>query len=112
MPAPIAEFLVVHPGFHGEELHLDGYAALRVLEVAQNLDMQLLAAKKPHRADRKDGARDSANDSDLMRDDGAVRQQEELVGGGGEDCDTTDDYIIGGEEEDSGCYAETEGVED
>ena len=90
----LADFLAVHPGFHGEQLHLEEYAALRVLEAVQNQNMQLLVAKKPLRVGQNDDAQDSANESDLERDDGAFRKQEELFGGDGEDCDLTEDEDV------------------
>ena len=90
----LADFLAVHPGFHGEQLHLEEYAALRVLEAVQNQNMQLLVAKKPLRVGQNDDAQDSANESDLERDDGAFRKQEELFGGDGEDCDLTENEDV------------------
>ena len=52
----LAGFLPVHPGFHGEPLHLEEYAGLRVLEAAQHQNMQLRVAKKPLRVGQNDDA--------------------------------------------------------
>ena len=90
----LTDFLAVHPGFHKEQLHLEEYAALRVLEAVQNQNMQLLVAKKPFRTGQTDDVRDSADESDLEKDDGGFRKQEELFGGDGEDCDLTEDEEV------------------
>ena len=87
----LADVLSVHPGFHGEQLHLEECAALRVLEAVQNQNMQLLVAQKQLSVGQNDDTQESANESDLARDDGAFRKQEELFGGDGEDGDLAED---------------------
>ena len=86
----VADFLAVHPGFHDEQLHLEEYAALRVVEAVQNQSMQLLVAKKPLRDGQNDDVRDSADESDLEKDDGGFRKQDKFFGGDGKDCDLTE----------------------
>ena len=87
----LSDYVGVHPGFHQEQLHVDEYAALRVVEAVQNLNMQLLVAKKPFRSGAQKDVEDSGDDADLEKDDGAWRKQEELFGGDGEDGALTED---------------------
>ena len=48
---------------------MDEYAALRVVEAVQNLNMQLLVAKKPFRSGAQPPDDDSVDDAVLEKDD-------------------------------------------
>ena len=48
----------------------------------------------PFRAGQGDNVRDSADESDLEKDDGGFWKRKELFGGDGEDCDLTEDEEV------------------
>ena len=94
-PAHVFELLCqqldVAPGFHDEQLHLEEYAALRTVEAVENINMQLLVARKPFRANAQKAEEESEDDSDLLHDGNAGQRETEYIGGEGEDHAITED---------------------